>query len=90
MFGYSLPTWLINPGPVLLQKNSRTTKHYSDVQRVDLLEANPVYANIGFDNEREGTVALRHIAPAGAVHETGVQNRKSTQNSSNETEMNDT
>ena len=41
-----LPTWLINPSPVLLRNFERTSKNDVLVKQVELIEANPNYAVI--------------------------------------------
>jgi hypothetical protein len=63
--GVSLPTWLSNPGPVLLRRYVRSHKTDPLVDEVTLLEANPKYAHIRFPNGRESTVSLRDLAPCG-------------------------
>ena len=61
--GHAVPTWLSQPGPVLLKRHVRQSKYEPLVDRVHLLEANPQYAHIRFPNGRESTVSLRHLAP---------------------------
>ena len=61
--GHAVPTWLSQPGPVLLKRHVRHSKYEPLVDRVHLLEANPQYAHIRFPNGRESTVSLRHLAP---------------------------
>ena len=44
--GYSLPSWLSEPGKVLLKQFLKNLKYESDVTEVELLEGNPQYAYI--------------------------------------------
>ena len=60
--GRSLPVWLCKPGPVLLRKFVRNGKNDDLVQKVDLIEANPMYARIKYADGRESNVALRDLA----------------------------
>lgn len=61
--GNSLPNWLMAPGPVLLRRFVKASKYDPMVDEVELLEANPTFANIRYPNGRESTVSLRHLAP---------------------------
>lgn len=63
--GNSVPTWLSQPGPVLMRNHSRTNKYEPLVQEVELLEANPEYAFVRFPDGRETSVSIRHLAPRG-------------------------
>ena len=54
--GISLPSWLINPGPVLLRKFVKSHTNDDMVEEVELMDVNPMYANIRFPNGRETTV----------------------------------
>ena len=63
----SLPTWLQNPGPVLLWRFVRTSKHDPLVDQVQLTEANPAYALVEYPDGRQSTVSLRDLAPCPAV-----------------------
>ena len=65
-----MPSWLINPGKVLHKRHARQSKYEPLVEEVDLLEANPNYAHIRFDDGRETTVSLRDLAPRGTDVET--------------------
>ena len=58
--GASVPTWLCNPGPVLLKHHVRTNKTDPLVDEVDLLQAGPHYAHIRYPDGRETTVSVRH------------------------------
>ena len=64
-FGVSMPSWLLNPGRVLLKKHVRTSKYEPLVEEVDLVETNPNFATVRNSNGRESTVSLRHLAPLG-------------------------
>ena len=59
--GQSTPTWLSNPGPVLLKRHARHSKYDPLVDEVELLEANPKYAHIRHSNGRESTVSCEYI-----------------------------
>ena len=48
--GISLPSWLTQPGPVLVKKHVRNSKYEPLVEEAQLLEANPRYAYIRFPN----------------------------------------
>ena len=62
MIGKSLPSWLVQPGPVLLR---RFVRNKSDplVDEVELLEANPNFAKVRFPTGRESTVSVGDLAP---------------------------
>ena len=63
VLGTSLPSWLTTPGPVLLRNFIRQNKHEPLVQKVQLTEANPMYARVRFSGGREANVSLRDLAP---------------------------
>ena len=63
--GHAVPTFLSEPGPVLLRKFIRRSKTEPLVQEVELLEANPQYAHIRYPDGRESTVSARDLAPMG-------------------------
>ena len=65
MFGRSLPSWLVNPGVVLLRKHNRN-KDEPLCEEVELLHANPSYAFVRFRDGRETTVSTTDLAPQGA------------------------
>ena len=52
MIGRTLPNWLIQPGPVLLR-----------LDEVELLDANPSFANVRLRNGNEVTVSVSDLAP---------------------------
>ena len=62
MIGKSLPSWLIQPGPILLRKFVRN-KNEPLVDEVDLIEANPSFAKVRYANGRESTVSVNDLAP---------------------------
>ena len=72
--GTSLPSWLLEPGKVLLRRFVRHSKQEPLVDEVELLEANPQYAHVRFPNGRETTVSVRDLAPAGEVQDLAVDN----------------
>ena len=63
-FGTALPSWLLNPGTVLLRRFVRN-KDEPLCDRVELLEANPNYALIRYSDGRESSVSTSDLAPAG-------------------------
>ena len=65
--GSSLPTWLMSPGPVLLRRFVRHSKQEPLVDEVHLIEANPQYAFIRYQDGRESTVSIKDLAPTGEV-----------------------
>lgn len=50
MFNYrrQIPSWLCDPGPVLLKRHARSSKCEPLVEPVEVIEANPQYATSGF------------------------------------------
>lgn len=60
--GNFLPAWLMTPGPVLLRRFVRN-KNEPLVDEVELIDSNPIYANIGHPDGRESTVSVRDLAP---------------------------
>ena len=60
--GRGLPEWLCKPGPVLLRKFVRTGKHDDVIRKVELVEANPMYARIRYSDGRESNVSLKDLA----------------------------
>ncbi|XP_033114042.1 uncharacterized protein LOC117114484 [Anneissia japonica] len=65
--GSSIPSWLCSPGPVLIKRHVRAHKTDPLVDEVELLHANPQYAHVRFQDGRESTVSLRHLAPVGVI-----------------------
>lgn len=62
--GESAPSWL-KPGPALLRRFVRRSKYDPLVDEVQILDANPNYAHIRYQNGRETTVSVRDLAPRG-------------------------
>ncbi|XP_065679006.1 uncharacterized protein LOC136093720 [Hydra vulgaris] len=60
--GTSLPSWL-TPGPIFLNKNDNL------VDKVELVDVNPTYANIHYPDGQESTVSLPDLAPYPAPKE---------------------
>ena len=65
--GFTLPSWLAEPGPVLLRNFVRTHKNDDLVRKVELTEANPSFARVRFPDGRESTVSLKDLAPYPAL-----------------------
>ena len=63
--GDSIPTWLTRSKSGLLKRYLHGSKYEPLVETVDILEVNPNYTHVHFNNGRETTVSLRHIAPLG-------------------------
>ncbi|XP_014366187.2 uncharacterized protein LOC106717015 [Papilio machaon] len=61
--GESLPTWLLEPGPVLMRNNHRQSKYDPEVEEVELIEANPSYSHVRLSDGREATISNRQLAP---------------------------
>ena len=61
--GHAVPSWLTNSHKVLLKRFVRNSKYDPLVDEVELIEANPLYAHIRYDDGRESTVSLKHLAP---------------------------
>ena len=61
--GNSLPSWLMNPGPVLLRRFVRTSKSDPLVDKVDLIDSNRSFACIRYPDGRESTVSVQDLAP---------------------------
>ena len=60
--GYSLPSWLATPGPVLLRRFVRSSKSDPLVEEVELESANPFYAHIRYPDGRQSTVSTKDLA----------------------------
>jgi len=61
--GKSLPAWLMRPGPVLVHKHVRTSNHDDLTKKVELLDANPLYASVWHPDGRKHNVSLNDVAP---------------------------
>ena len=64
--GSSVPSWLMNPGSVLLRKYVRNSKNDPYVEEVELIESNPQYAHIRYADGRESTVSVQDLATRGS------------------------
>lgn len=67
--GTTLPSWLTQRGPVLVKQHVRHSKFDPTVQRAELIEANPEYALVKFQDGRESTISVKHLAPPGRNEE---------------------
>ena len=61
--GTSVPSWLAEPGPVLLKRHVRRSKYEPLVDQVELIESNPHYAYVRYPDGRETTVSTKHLSP---------------------------
>ena len=61
--GKSLPAWLCSRGLVMLRKFVQLNKNNDLVEEVQLLDANPSYANIRYSDGREGNVSISDLSP---------------------------
>jgi len=61
--GASIPTWMAEPGAVLLKRHVHPTKADPLVDEVELLQANPHIAFVRYPDGRETTVSTKHLAP---------------------------
>lgn len=61
--GMSLPSWLLETGPVLVKRHVRKSKYVPLVTKVDLVSVNPSFARVRYPCGREDSVSLRHLAP---------------------------
>ena len=61
--GCALPSWLLQPGEVLIRRYGNRSKYDPAIDVIELLEAAPTYAHVRFKDGHEDTVALRHLAP---------------------------
>ena len=66
--GGSVPSWLMEPGRVLVKRHVRA-KTDPLVDEVELLEATPNYAYVRYPDGRETTVSTKHLAPTGGSGE---------------------
>ena len=48
---------------MLLKRHERNSKYEPLIEKVELLNCNPQYAQVRFDSGRESTVSLRDLAP---------------------------
>ncbi|CAB0005446.1 unnamed protein product [Nesidiocoris tenuis] len=74
--GVSTPSWLLQPGTVLVKRFNRQSKYEPPVEEATLLEGNHDYALIRYSDGRETTVSTRHLAPshtAELVEDSGTQ-----------------
>jgi len=67
--GKTIPSWLMNPGPVLMKRPVRNSKYEPLVEEVLLLEGNPEYSHVKMPDGRETTVSTRHLAPVASNDE---------------------
>ncbi|CAK1591212.1 unnamed protein product [Parnassius mnemosyne] len=81
--GKSLPTWLINSGPVLIKKNIRTSKYDPLVEEAEVLHANPTYSHVRLSDGRECTVSNRQLAPLPMIRISEEENENGQDNGNN-------
>ena len=56
--GTSIPTWLATPRPVYIKRQACTSKMEPLVDKVELLQVNPHYAQVSYPDGREMTLAI--------------------------------
>ena len=71
--GSSLPYWLLSPGPVLQRRYAQSSKHEPLVDQVELVDVNPMYANVRYPDGRESTVSVRDLAQCPESPKTSIQ-----------------
>lgn len=76
-YGTSTPSWLLNPGPILMRKSNRLSKYQPIVEEVQLVGGNSDYAHVELPNGRNMTVSTRCLAPLPL----GEQQREEASNS---------
>ena len=62
MLGKSIPSWLLNPGPVFLQNFVRN-KGDPLCYEVELIESNSQFSHVRFKDGKECTVSTKDLAP---------------------------
>ena len=72
---------------MLLKRRVRASKTDPLVDEVELLQANPQYAHIRYQDGKEDTVSTRHLAPAGSEHQAQSQDMTGTAPASNAHEI---
>ena len=75
--GSSIPSWLANPGPVLIKRHVRSSKFDPLTDEVHLIEENPQYAHVQYPNGKEDTVVLTHLAPERTSNDEILRNKLS-------------
>lgn len=63
-YGNSVPSWLSLIGQILLRNHNQLSKYSPLVEEVELVEANPGYANVRFIDGRVKTMSISDSAPA--------------------------
>ena len=54
---------MYTPGTLLLRWHNRQSKYDPFVEEIELLDANPEYAHVKFENGRESTISLLDLVP---------------------------
>ena len=65
--GTGVPSWMAEPGPVLMRRHIRSSKYEPLVDEVQLVHANPHYALVRSNEGREMTVSTHDLAPRGKL-----------------------
>ena len=60
--GVGVPSWLSTPRPVFTKRHAKSSKYDPRFDKVDLSEANSLYAHARFQDGRLDMVALKHLA----------------------------
>ena len=61
--GKSLPTWLTCHNTVFVRRFNRHSKNDPYVDKVELININPTYAEVRYNDGREATVSVRDLSP---------------------------
>ena len=78
--GDSLPSWLLEKGPVLVRRHNRKSKYTPIVSEVDLVSVNPSFARVRYPCGREDSVSLRDLAPLPTSETVMVDNSRPENN----------
>ena len=66
--GTAVPSWMAEPGPVLMRRHVRSSKYKPLVDEVELVNANPYYAVVCTNEGRQMTVSTHDLAPISDFH----------------------
>ena len=78
--GKSLPTWLTCHNTVFVRRFNRHSKNDPYVDKVELININPTYAEVRYNDGREATVSVRDLSPCPDDDVLDVLNEKTDNN----------